>query len=182
MYRLLFFYFLLLFSFSVKSQKYKPIDAGSKIHFVIKNFGINTGGDFTGLKGEVTFVPANITSSAFNVSISVKTVDTDNDTRDEHLRSKEYFDADKYPEITIVSSRITQTNKTKSGWYYFTGNLSLHGITKPVSFPFTAVKKGDDYLLTSSFDINRLDFGVGSRSAVLSNTVKISLSVLAKKS
>ncbi len=58
----------------------------------------------------------------------------------------------------------------------------MHGITKPVSFPFHIEKVNDDYLFTGDFDINRLDYGVGSSSAVLSNTVHVSLSVLAKKS
>lgn len=180
--RLLFFFSFLIFSLSTFSQKYKPLDAGSKVHFVIKNFGISTGGDISALKGDINFIPANVSASSFSVSVDVKTIDTDNGTRDEHLKSKEYFNSEKYPEITLVSTKISTTNKTKAGWYFFTGNLTMHGITKPISFPFTAMQKGGDYLFSGSFTINRLDFGVGSSSAVLSNAVKISLSVLAKKS
>ncbi len=180
--RLLLLFTFLLFSFAGISQKYKPAEAGSKVHFTIKNFGISTGGDLSGLKGDINFVAANVTSSVFNISVSVNTIDTDSDTRDEHLKSKEYFDAAKYPEITIVSTKISTTNKTKTGVYYFTGNLTLLGVTKPIAFPFTAIKKLNDYLFTGTFEINRLDFGVGTSSAVLSNTVKVSLSILAKKS
>lgn len=181
MYRLLLLFSFLLFSFVASAQNYTPVDAGSKVHFVIKNFGINTGGDLNGLKGDITFMPANITSSVFNVSVNVNTIDTDNDTRDTHLKSKEFFNADKYPEINISSTRITYS-KSKKNTYFFTGNIAMHGVTKQITFPFTAVQKGSDYLFTGSFDINRLDFGVGTSSAVLSSAVKVSLSVLAKKS
>ncbi len=180
--RLLLFFSFLLISVVVFSQKYKPADAGSKARFIIKNFGISTGGDISGLKGDISFMPATISASSFNVSVNVNTIDTDNGMRDKDLKGKNYFNAEKYPEIKLVSTKISTTNKTKSGWYFFTGNLTMHGVTKLVSFPFTAVQKGDDYLFTGSFTINRLDFGVGSSSAVLSNPVKVSLSVLAKKS
>lgn len=179
--RLILSFSFLLFSFIASAQKYTPVDGGSKVHFTIKNFGISTGGDLSELKGDIAFVPQNITTSKFTVSVNVNTIDTDNETRDTHLKSKEYFNAEKFPEINISSTRITY-NKSKKNTYYFTGNIAMHGITKPITFPFTAVQKGSDYLFTSSFDINRLDFGIGSSSTVLSNTVKISLSVLAKKS
>lgn len=180
--RLILSFTFLIFSFAAISQKYKPADVGSKVHFTIKNFGINTGGDFSGLSGNINFVPANITTSSFNVSVSANTVDTDNGMRDKELKGKTYFDAEKYPEITITSTKVNRTSKSATGWYYFTGTLTMHGVTKPIEFPFTAIKKGDDYLFAGSFTINRLDFGVGKNSSVMSNSVKVSLSVLAKKS
>ena len=178
---LLVFYFL-IFSFTAISQNYKPVDAGSKVHFVIKNFGIETGGELTGLSGNINFIPSKVTTSSFNVSVAVKTIDTDNDMRDKELRDKKYFDADTYPVIIIKSTKIDPTNRTGTGWYYFTGTLTMHGVTKPIEFPFTATLKGNDYLFAGEFSINRLDYGVGGNSSVLGNTVKISLSVLAKKS
>ena len=102
--------------------------------------------------------------------------------RDKDLKAKKYFDAETYPVITIKSTKVNRTNKSAAGWYYFTGTLTMHGVTKPIAFPFSATPKGTDYLFVGGFTINRLDFGVGGNSAVLSNTVKILLSVLAKKS
>ncbi|KAA9038647.1 YceI family protein [Ginsengibacter hankyongi] len=179
--RLLPFFFAFITS-SIVAQKYTPTDEGSKVHFIIRNFGIKTGGQLTGLKGEILFFTTDVTACHFNVSVDASTVDTDNGSRDGHLKGSEYFDAEKFPEITITSTRIDKTNKTEEGFYYFTGNLSLHGITKPISFPFRVEKENDAYLFTGEFQINRLDFGVGSSSTVLSNTVNVSLSVLAKKS
>ena len=173
---------LLFITTAIQAQKYTPADDGSKVHFTIKNFGIKTGGQLTGLKGEIFFFTSDLTACRFNVSVDPSTVDTDNKSRDKHLKGSEYFETERYPEITITSTKIDKTNKTESGFYYFTGTLSMHGITKPISFPFHVEKVNDTYLFTGDFEINRLDFGVGDNSAVLSNTVKVSLSVLAKKS
>lgn len=180
--RILFFFSFFILNFVASAQKYTPTDAGSKIHFIIKNFGIDTGGDLSEITGIINFVPAKISASSFNVSVSVNTIDTDNDKRDNHLKGKDYFDAEKYPVITLKSSKINRTNKSSSGWYHFTGTLIIHGVTKPIEFPFKATKKGVDYLFVGGFTINRLDFGVGKNSSVMGNSVKVSMSVLAKKS
>jgi polyisoprenoid-binding protein YceI len=179
--KLLPFFFLVITS-SIFAQKYTPTDEGSKVHFTIKNFGIRTGGELTGLKGEIIFFTTDLAACNFNVSVDASTVDTNNESRDRHLKESEYFDIEKYPVITITSTKIDKTNKTEAGFYYFSGTLTLHGVTKPISFPFHIEKINDDYLFTGEFEINRLDYEVGSSSAVLSNTVNVSLSVLAKKS
>lgn len=180
--RILFILFFCTVWMMASAQKFTPLDEGSKVHFVIKNFGIETGGDLSGLTGNINFVPANIRTSSFDVSVDVNTIDTDNESRDLDLKKSSYFDAEKYPVITIRSTRVDRTNKSGAGWYYFTGTLTMHGVTKPLAFPFKATKKGSDYLFVGGFTINRMDFGVGKSSSVLSNTVKVSMSVLAKKS
>lgn len=180
--RLLLCLSFLIISFAAISQKYRPADEGSKVHFVVKNFGINTGGDFSGLAGDINFVPANVAACSFDVSVNVSTIDTDNESRDKALKSIEYFDAEKYPVINIKSTKINRTNKSSSGWYQFTGTLTMHGVTKPIAFLFRATKKDDGYLFVGGFIINRLDYGVGKNSSVLSNSITVSLSVLAKKS
>ena len=177
-------YLLILIPFIVVNawaQSYEPIGARSKVHFVIKNFGISTGGDFTGLKGTIHFFPDSLAGCQFDVTVAASTVDTDNGMRDKNLVSDEYFDAAKYPVIQLVSTKITKTNKTDSGFYYFTGNLTIKGVTKTVNFPFQAKKTHDDYLFTGNFDIDRTVFGVGEKSMVLSNKVTVSLSVTAQK-
>ncbi|HET6722650.1 MAG TPA: YceI family protein, partial [Chitinophagaceae bacterium] len=75
-------------------QTYTPTDDGSKVRFVIKNFGINTGGTFDGLSGSITFDRSSLASASFNVSVEAKTVDTDIEARDNHLRKAEYFDVE----------------------------------------------------------------------------------------
>ena len=94
---------------SINAQKYSPIDKESKIEFSIKNFGINTKGSFSGLKGDILFDDKNPSSSSFNVSVDASTIDTDNNMRDSHLKKEEYFNVEKYPAITFTSSKITKT-------------------------------------------------------------------------
>ena len=173
--------FILLFSLQASGQRYIPGDNGSKVHFVIKNFGIKTGGDLSKIKGEIIFFTTDLSACRFNVTIDPSTIDTDNGSRDNHLKGSEYFDVEKFPDITITSTKIDKTNKTEAGYYYFTGTLSMHGITKEIAFPFKAEKTNDSYLFTGEFEIDRLVYGIGDKSAVLSNTVNVSLSVLAKK-
>ena len=159
-------YFLIFFSSATKAQKYAPLDQGSKVHFVIKNFGIKTGGQLAGLKGDIYFFTTDLAACRFNVSVSSSTIDTDNESRDKHLKAEEYFDAEKFPEITLESTKVEKTNKTVDGYYFLSANLTIHGITKPISFPFHAEQQNDSYLFTGEFEINRLTFGVGENSAV----------------
>ena len=172
---------LFFVSINVAAQNYIPQDTGSKVHFVIKNFGINTGGDFSGLKGKITFLPDSLNASKFDVTTAVSTIDTDNEMRDKNLTESEYFDVEQFPVIQLASSKISKTNKTADGFYFFTGDLTIKGITKNVSFPFQAKKIKEGYLFTGDFEIDRLDFNVGEKNIVLSNKVVVSLSVTAKK-
>ena len=174
--------FVILLSINARSQNYTPSDEGSKVHFIIKNFGINTGGDFSGLKGQIVFSPEEVADSKFDVTVSASTIDTDNEMRDKNLASDEYFDAAKFPVIKMVSTKISKTNKTTDGFYIFTGDLTIKGVTKSISFPFQVKKISDGYLFTGNFDIDRTDFGVGEKNIVLSNKVSVSLSITAKKS
>ena len=172
---------LFFISINAAAQTYIPQDTGSKVHFVIKNFGINTGGDFSDLKGRIVFLPDSLSASKFNVTVAASTVDTDNEMRDKNLKESEYFDAPQFPTIQLVSTKISKTNKTSDGFYFFTGNLTIKGIIKTVSFPFQAKKINDGYLFTGDFEIDRLDFGIGEKNIVLSNKVAVSLSVTAKR-
>jgi len=173
--------FLLFTGSQTNAQNYTPTDAGSKVHFVIKNFGINTGGDLSGIKGIIDFFPDNLAECKFDVTVAVSTINTDNGMRDKSLVSDEYFDATKFPLIHLISTKISKTNKTEDGFFYFIGNLTIKGVTKPISFPFQAKKINGDYLFTGNFQIERTDFGVGEKNIVLSDEVAVSLSVLAKK-
>lgn len=178
-----FFATILIFLYTLgQAQQFTPVDHGSKVHFIIKNFGLNTGGDLSGLKGSIYFDANNMRACAFNVSVDAGSVDTDSESRDEHIRGEDYFDVERNPEIIIRSTRIGYTKNSNKGIYEFNGNLTLAGITRPIAFLFNVKRKGTDYIFTGEFEINRLDYNVGENSSVLGNTVKISLSVLAKKS
>ncbi|MEP7254208.1 MAG: YceI family protein [Ferruginibacter sp.] len=156
-----------------------PVDEGSSVHFVIKNFGIKTGGDFKGLKGTVKFDPANFGASVFDVSVDANTIDTDNESRDGHLRKAEYFDVEKYKTIHFKSTKVVLSSA--KGRFYVFGDLTIKGVTKPVEFGFGATPKSGGYVFDGEFSINRRDFGVGGSSISMSDNLTLSLSVFAKK-
>ena len=161
-------------------QNYTPTDAGSKVRFVIKNFGINTGGTFEGLAGTITFDPANLANASFNVTVDAKTVDTDLEARDNHLRKEEYFDVEKYPKLSFRSTKITTTNK--EGYLYMFGVITIKNISKEISFPFKQTSKDGGILFDGEFKLNRLDFGVGGKSFSMSDELNVELSIFAKES
>ena len=160
---------MLLVSFSL--VKLRPVDSNNSVTFTIKNFGINSIGEFKGLKGTINWEPENPAASYFNVSVDAATINTDINSRDNHLRSEEYFNVAKYPTINFVSTAVSPGNVT--------GNLTIKGVTKQISVPFTITPSGSTYIFEGSFTINRRDFGVGGNSMVLSDDAKVHLKVQA---
>lgn len=173
------FFFVLSVSLLHAQATYTPVDADSKVHFVIKNFGIRVGGDFSGLKGTIKFDPASFGSSVFDVTVDANTVDTDNSSRDGHLRKEDYFDVATFKTIHFKSTKVVLSSV--KGRFYVYGDLTMKGVTKPVEFGFGATPKDGGYIFDGEFTINRRDFGVGGSSISLSDELTVSLSVLAKK-
>jgi polyisoprenoid-binding protein YceI len=165
-------------SFLLFSQSYTPEDNGSKVHFVIDNFGIATGGDFTGLTGTIKYDPADFTTADFDVSVDANSVNTNIEARDNHLRKSDYLNVKDFPRISFKSTRVTKTNK--DGYLYMFGTITIKGVTKEVKFPFTATPQNGGYLFEGNFKLNRRDFGVGGNSLSLSDRLTVSLSIFAK--
>ncbi len=142
----------------------------AKVTFQIKNLGINTNGFFGNMQANIQFDPNALATSTIEATVDVNSINTDNDTRDEHLRSDEFFDAAKYPKITMKSVSL----KHKSGNNYSGQfNLTMKNHTKAFEVPFTYVAAGSTGTFKGSFKLNRLDFGVGEKSLVLSNDVTV---------
>jgi len=161
----------------LQAQNYRVTDAGSEVKFTIKNFGLNVTGSFKGLKGTVVFDPSGLAASSVNVTVDAATVNTGNGSRDKHLKKDDYFDAVKYPQLHFISTKIS----SKAGAYMIEGNLTIKGVSKFISFPFTATATTNGYLLAGQFKINRRDFNVGGSSWVLSDELTVALTVAAIK-
>ncbi|MBL0358024.1 MAG: YceI family protein [Chitinophagaceae bacterium] len=161
------------------SQIYNAVDAGSEVKFSIRNFGLTVNGSFKGLEGKISFDPASITAASFNVSMEAATVNTGNGSRDRHLKKDDYFDVAKYQKLLFLSSKVTAA--AGAGNYMRQGSLTIKGITKQVSFPFTATAAANGYRFSGQFKINRSDFKVGGGSWVLSDELTVSLNVSAIK-
>ena len=169
---------LIVITGNLAIAQYRPIDNGSSIQFKIKNFGINTGGLFSGLQGNIRFDINHPDDANFDVSIDANSVNTNNNMRDNHLRDNTYFDVKNYPRIHFVSVKVTPSDNP--GVLFISGKLTIKNQTKDISFPFTATAMNDGYLFKGVFSINRKDFGVGGTS-VISNNLEVALSILAKK-
>jgi polyisoprenoid-binding protein YceI len=169
---------LLLFIASYSYSQSKYTVTKSTINFQIKNLGINTNGSITGFKGDILFDPNSLDASSITASVDANTINTDNETRDHHLKSDSYFDAAKYPAITIKSVLF----KHKTGNSY-TGifNLTMKDKTNQVELPFTYNENGNAASFKGTLKIKRTDYGVGSKSMVMSNDVTIMIDVEATK-
>jgi polyisoprenoid-binding protein YceI len=150
----------------------------SAITFKIKNLGINVGGSFSGLKADINFDPTHLDSSTIEASVQSNTINTDNDSRDKHLKSDDYFDVDKYPEIKMKSVSIKHNNGSN---YTGTFNLTIKDKTNQVQIPFTYSENGNTANFKGSFKIKRSDYGVGGKSMVMSDDVTISIDVSTSK-
>jgi polyisoprenoid-binding protein YceI len=144
----------------------------STITFQIKNLGINTGGTISGLKADIQFNPNNLASDTINASVDVNTINTDNDSRDDHLKGTDYFDAAHFPKIIMKSVSFRHKSGTN---YTGTFNLTIKGKTKLIEIPFTYTEKGNTAIFKGNFKLNRLDFGIGESSMMLSNEVTVNI-------
>ncbi len=116
--------------------------------------------------------PAAPTSVRVKLEIDAKSINTNNKTRDNHLRSADFFDAKKYPKITFVSSTATREGNR----IVLDGTLELRGVKKPFKIPFSHVvaKNGagnEEHVFKADLTLNRKDFGLGADSVA----AKISL-------
>ncbi|MBB6130324.1 YceI family protein [Mucilaginibacter lappiensis] len=144
----------------------------SAITFKIKNMGINCTGVFNGLQADVQFKPADLASSSIIASVETATINTDNEMRDNHLKSADYFDITTYPKITLKSVSF----KHKGGDNY-TGsfNVTIKDKTKLIEIPFTYTETGITAVFSGSFKINRRDFGLGGNSMVLADEATVTV-------
>ena len=145
--------------------------------------GSHTGG-FKLFKGTFEVVATKLESSKITAEIETNSIFTDTDRLTNHLKSPEFFDVAKFPTSTFVSTGIEAGGKAnpkaKDATHTVTGNLTLHGVTKSISFPAKIAVSGDKATLDSEFFINRKDFGItypGKANDLIRDEVVIKLAV-----
>lgn len=126
---------LLAMAMPAAAAQYEIDAAHSAISFKIKHLTISSvKGTFDDFAGTFTFDPAAPTTGSVEAVIQVASISTGNDKRDEHLRAPDFFDAAQFPTITFKSTGLTMTSATEG---VLKGELTMHGVTKEVSFNVT---------------------------------------------
>jgi polyisoprenoid-binding protein YceI len=135
----------------------------SSVMFKINHMGVtNFYGRFNEIEGSYVLDEANHANSTFEFTVKADSVDTNSDRRDGHLKSADFFNVAEYPNITFRSTKVAKAGDNK---LTVTGNLTLHGVTKPVDvemklFPAKETRQGHRGGFESHFTIKRTDFGM----------------------
>lgn len=161
----------------------------SKVGFQIRHWLTKVEGRFKEYSGTIVLDRENPANSKVDVTIQAASIDTDNERRDEDLKSPTFFDVAKFPTITFTSSKVQSRDKDL---YEVTGNMTMHGVTKTVSVPvrhsgFLNLGRVEKAGFEGVFTINRKDFGItwnrvaDQGGAMLGDDVEITLLVEANR-
>lgn len=161
----LFSLLIVLTGFNFKQTNDRPLIVESNhstVQFVvpISNGMTRVTGKFNDYSIDINYNDDDFTKSTFNVKIKVESIDTGIDARDEHLRTTDFFDVEKFPEITFVSNKII----AQDHHYMITGIFTMHGVSKTITFPIKITGRDGDNTVgfSSRLTLNRIEFGVGS--------------------
>ena len=172
------------------ADKYTIDRTHSSIGFGVRHMVVSkVKGEFNEFAGTILYDDKDITKSGVEVTIKTATIDTKDAKRDEHLKSPDFFDAPKHPEISFKSKRI---EKMEDG-YVAVGDLTMRGVTKEIRIPFTIAGMVTDPYgntrlgLSARTKVNRQDYGVSwskeldSGGLVVSDDVEIEIEIEAVK-
>ncbi len=134
----------------------------SDVSFKVRHFVSKSSGRFDDFSGTFVVDREDMTKTTIEFAVKMASIDTDNDSRDNHLKSPDFFDVEKYPDMTFKSTGITKTGESS---YDVTGQFNLHGVTKEIVIPVEVLgfhddEKGSQAGFEMDFVINRKDFGI----------------------
>jgi polyisoprenoid-binding protein YceI len=161
---LLSFAFALVSAFTFAQTAWKVDPTHSSINFNIKHMGISfVQGRFDKFRGEVDAPGANLDNAKFDFTVYPETINTGVEARDKHLKSADFFEAEKFPEMKFQGATLSQ-GKDKN--YTLKGKLTIKDITKEISIPvtfggITKNQQGKEVAgLQAKFTVNRLDYNI----------------------
>lgn len=144
--------------------------------YSVKFTSADPSGVFEKMTGTVVFDEKDLDKASFNVSIDVNSINCGNGMQNRHAVSDKWFDAEKYPTINFVSNSVKKSAKG----YEAAGKLTMHGVTKDLTIPFTFAPSGDGGTFTGKFDVSRAAYGVGGPSDKVPDVMKMEVSVPVK--
>ena len=165
---------------AAQTSQWQLDPAHSSAQFAVRHMGIsNVRGTFTKLSGTARYEPADSKNDSVEVTIEVASVDSRVEMRDNDLRSDHFFDVQKYPTITFRSTKVESAGADK---LKITGDLTIRGITKPVTLdvdgPSKPVKDGQGRLhmgVSATATVNRTDFGMTGYQGIVGNEVTLTI-------
>lgn len=177
---------VLALTIGVKAQSNWNVDAShSKLGFAVTHMMVSeTEGKFKVYEGKVASVKpdADFTDAKVEFSVDAASINTDDEKRDGHLKSPDFFDVEKFPKITFVSKSM-KPGKVK-GTYVLIGDLTMHGVTKTITLTAIGASKivkdpygMERYAFKVTGSINRKDFGLGWNAALEAGGVAVSENV-----
>lgn len=166
-------------AFAADSYKIDPVHTW--VNFTVSHGGWAAAtGQFRSVSGEIQFDEDEVTKSSVQVQIDASSVDTNNDARDKHLSSPDFFNSAEFPKITFESTSIEKTGDNTGT---ITGNLSMLGVSKPVMLNATFNKADDGKVGFSAVgELTPADFGMAKVAGFgMGPNVKFTIEVEAKK-
>ena len=163
-------------------QKYPITPEHSKIEFIGSKVTGSHNGSFQKFAGEIDYT-GDPTTSRVNISMDANSITTDDPKLTEHLKTADFFDVAKFPQAKFESTAI-KPGGDKGASHTVTGNLTLHGQTKSITFPATISATADAITVNSEFSINRKDFGInyaGAADNLIRDDVVLKLTIHAPK-
>lgn len=163
------------------AKEYAVDSAHTDVGFKIKHMQIsNTKGNFKDFEGIVDFDENSMKLNKLEATIKITSVDTGNEKRDNHLRSADFFDVQKFPEMKFVMTEFKFDDDDKDEGIV-KGDLTIKGVTKPIEleYEFGGISKGDVEKIgfNLSGKIDRTEFGVGEKSVALGSEVKLEIEI-----
>ena len=163
------------------AEPYKVDPVHSMVVFRIKHFGVgNIYGRFNEVAGDFTWDDANPAGITLDVHVKAESEDTNFAKRDQHVKGPDFLNAREYPDIAFKS---TQVRPLDANTYEVTGNLTLHGVTRPLTVKLEHVGAGKDPLgmyrqgLETTFVIRRSDFGIKALPEGVGDEVRITVAI-----
>ncbi len=145
------------------ADQYKIDPAHTNVGFSVQHLMISrVNGSFTDVAGTILHDPADVTKSSVEVTVKTNSITTNNTNRDNHLRSADFFDVEKFPEMTFRSTTIRKQGQG----YLCVGTLTLHGVSKEVQIPFQIMGTVTDPLgevrlgVEGQLSLDRKEFGI----------------------
>lgn len=146
------------------------------VNFAIGHMFSTVVGRFKDFEGEFNLDPSNLEGGKMNFRVLVNSIETDTEARNKHLKTADFFDAQKYPYITFTSTKISKQSKNK---YKLYGKLTIKDVTRDVVLPLKVTGLAESAMVPGvmvlSFYIDtvikRSDYGVGAGKWALTNII-----------